>query len=159
MNKANRYRYIDNCQSCVVAHEACLRGLDVTAMEYIAEKGNVAFEVGAHTEIAWINPRNGRKPNLEPQKGGDIARIIDKQTKSKGRYHIGVDYNQFQGHIITAERLENGDLIQYDPYNNKSRDLQEFALGAISVEILKVDKLLFNNDIVGKIVKPYTKGR
>lgn len=156
---ANRYRYVSNCQSCVIAHEAGLRGLDVTAVEYIEKKGHATFELGTNTEIAWINPKNGRKPELTIISGKDIEQKVAKQTKGVGRYHIGVNYNDKYGHIITCERLKNGELSLYDPYNDETPNLRDFLLGVVSAEILKVDKLLFNNDIVSQVITPYKKGR
>ena len=150
-----------NCQSAVVAHEARIRGLNVTAKEYNASEHNVFDELGNDTTIAWINPRNGRKPQftLLKDKGNGLQSILDDNTTAVGRYHIGANYEIMageekiqRGHIITAQRFNDGRILYYDPQVNSFVNVQEFLEQATSVEVLKVDKLLFNVDIVSQVL-------
>ena len=142
--------YQDNCQSCVVVHEARLRGLDITALGYSNKKDSVQFQLGEHFEDAWINPKTGKVPSPTIIKGEDLISKAEKQMKTVGRYHVGINYDVDNGHIITADRLQNGKLIIYDPQNGNFVSLNEFNKAAY-LEILKIDKLLMRREVVTSI--------
>lgn len=147
--KGEEYR--TNCQSCVVVHEARLRGLNITAKGYTDKIGSISYELGEHFEKAWINPKTGKSPQPTTiKKSEDWLQKAEKQMKSNGRYHIGINYENGYGHIIVAEQL-NGQLIYYDPQSNTFEDISNFDVEYL--EILKVDKLLINPQILRKISK------
>ena len=157
---ANVVKDAFNCQSAVVVHEARLRGLNVTAAKYDSAK-SIFKALGENTEIAWINPKNGRKPQLTTinNKGNGLVEQIEKNTNAPGRYHIGANYKikvnetiEEKGHIITAQRFSDGRMYYYDPQVNTFVNIAEFLSDVASVELLKVDKLLFNVDIVSQIL-------
>lgn len=144
--------YKANCQSCVVVHEARLRGLDITALGYSNKKDSVQFQLGEHFEDAWINPKTGKVPSPTIIKGGDLIGKAEKQMKSVGRYHVGINYNAVEGHIITAEKTADGMLYLYDAQSGNFINIDEFR-EAESFEILKVDKFLISKDVLKKISK------
>ena len=76
----------------------------------------------------------------------------EKQMKSVGRYHVGINYNAVEGHIITAEKTADGMLYLYDAQSGNFINIDEFR-EAESFEILKVDKLLISKDILRRISK------
>lgn len=144
--------YKANCQSFVVVHEARLRGLDITALGYSNKKDSVQFQLGEHFEDAWINPKTGKVPSPTIIKGGDLIGKAEKQMKSVGRYHVGINYNAVEGHIITAEKTADGMLYLYDAQSGNFINIDEFR-EAESFEILKVDKFLISKDVLKKISK------
>lgn len=144
--------YQENCQSCVVVHEARLRGLDITALGYSGKKDSVQFQLGEHFEDAWINPKTGKVPSSTKIKGEDLLSKVEKQMKAVGRYHVGINYNEQDGHIITAERTENGKLLLYDAQSGLFWSEKEFKK-AMFIEILKIDKLLINPKMLKGISK------
>ena len=83
---------------------------------------------------------------------------LDNATKEVGRYHLGFGWKgKNSGHIITAERLENGSLKIYDPQSGKSNIwtkeyMSRIGLSKSGIEILRVDNLLVNTDIIDGVV-------
>lgn len=145
--------YEENCQCCVAVHEARLRGLNLTAVAYNTDTSSVQWQLGEHFEDIWINPKTKKKPIAQIIKGaGDnaILRSLEKQMSSTGRYHIGVNFMNGRGHMITAERLKSGKIIYYDARSGEFLNIKEYA-ALESVELLKVDKLLFNKSALQAI--------
>lgn len=145
--------YEENCQCCVAIHEARLRGLNLTAVAYNADTSSVQWQLGEHFEDIWINPRTKKKPIVQKIKGSDdnaILQNLEKQMQSSGRYHIGVNFIDGRGHVITAERLKSGKVIYYDAQSGEFLNIREYA-ALESVELLKVDKLLFNKSMLQAI--------
>ena len=145
--------YSENCQCCVAVHEARLRGLNVTAVAYSADRSSVQWRLGEHFEDIWVNPKTKRVPVVQKITGkGDEAILhnLEKQMQSSGRYHIGVNFLNGSGHIITAERLKSGKVIYYDAQSGEFLNIREYA-ALESIELLKVDKLLFNKDLLQEI--------
>lgn len=143
-SKGGAYR--ENCQSCVVVHEARLRGLDITALPYDGTDGSVSRELGDNWERAWICPKTGKAPQLTLIHGDTDAELfskLDKQTQAVGRYDIGINYLDKTGHVITAERLPNGEIHFYDAQSGEFLNIRELA-AIDDFELLKIDKLLIN---------------
>ena len=148
-HKGNEYK--ENCQSCVVVHEARLRGLNITAKGYSETKGSASYELGEHFENAWINPKTGKVPQPTIIKyGEDWLQKAENQMKANGRYHIGINTKEGNGHVIAAERINNR-MIYYDPQLNTFINIRECNISYL--EILKVDRLLLNSSIVSFISK------
>ena len=149
--------FTENCQMTAPIHEARLRGLNVTALGYDKSKDSVPYMLGEHWERIWINPKTGKTPELTNLKGDNFDKLIGKvneATKSKGRYHIGINMPHNSGHIVTAERLDSGKLVFYDPQNGVPFRLEEYAERSVeSFEVLKVDKLLLRKDLFTKIAR------
>lgn len=88
-------------------------------------------------------------------KGGDLIGKAEKQMKSVGRYHFGINYNAIEGHIITAEKTTDGMLYLYNAQSGNFINIDEFR-EAESFEILKIDKLLINKDILKKFQRLFS---
>lgn len=142
--------YQENCQSCVVVHEARLRGLDITALGYSNKKDSVQFQLGEHIEYAWISPKTGKDPIPTIIKGDDLLRKAVKQMQAVGRYHVGINYNDKIGHVITIERTAKNDLLLYDPQSGDFLNLNQI-INSKSLEILRVDKLVFKKGVLNAI--------
>lgn len=145
--------YEENCQCCVAVHEARLRGLNLTAVAYNADTSSIQWQLGERFEDIWINPKTKKTPVVQKIKGGDdnaILQSLEKQMQATGRYHIGVNFKDGRGHVITAERLNSGKVIYYDAQSGEFLNIREYA-ALESVELLKVDKLLFNKSMLRAI--------
>lgn len=142
--------YQENCQSCVIVHEARLRGLDITALGYSNKKDSVQFQLGEHIEYAWISPKTGKEPIPTIIKGDDLLRKAVKQMQAVGRYHVGINYNDKIGHVITIERTAKNDLLLYDPQSGDFLNLNQI-INSKSLEILRVDKLVFKKGVLNAI--------
>lgn len=165
-----------NCQSCVIAYEARLRGYDVEAMSYTGNQ--TAEELSLNTRIAWVDPETGDTPDYEPW---DYGKIYDKRSygdylestvKTGGRYTLEFYWKNAQGgHIITAERDEDGKLRLYDPQTGKTytKDYEKEALlgrmrfstsygRATTPLLLRVDTLSFREEVVNNVVKEERAG-
>lgn len=147
--------YNDNCQTCVVVHEARLRGLDIIARGYSADTTSTAYKLGEDTGMAWTTASGKAvKPTTITAKGGtDIYALLSKATNQRGRYHIGINFDRGKrGHIITAERKGAGEIYYYDPQDGAFVNIKEYS-GVESFEVLRVDKLLLRRDIVKAIAR------
>jgi hypothetical protein len=155
VNYSKGLEYKENCQCCVVTHEARLRGLNITSVGYSYNRASMSWKLGERFEMAWINPKTNNIPVVQVVKGNnDNATLLalEKQMQAVGRYHIGVNFKNGSGHIITAERLKNGNLIYYDAQNGEFLNIKDYA-ALDYLEVLKVDKLLINKDVLMDIVE------
>lgn len=143
----------NNCQSCVIAHEARLRGLNVTAVKYDNTPTSPTFRIGERFQDAFISPRNGKTVEPTIIKNNNSSQIIsklEKQITPPGRYIIG--YNpKGTGHVIIAERFDSGDVTYYCPQKNDLLNINAYN-DAEYFEVLKIDGLLFNKKIVTQLI-------
>ena len=164
--------YQKNCQSCVVANELRRRGFDVTAQENIQKKGNVPYELSQKTENAWFD-QSGNMPKKQKAGGqfydanqlrnrtktiAEMSKELYDLTKDTGRYHIDFFWNKANGgggHIITLERLPDGNVQIYDPQNGKIENWYKFASDinkGRGINVLRVDNLFVNASIIDGII-------
>lgn len=139
----------ENCQMSVIVHEARLRGLDVTAVGYSNDVRSVSYMLGERFQDIWVNPKNRKTPMPTELRDVSFSGMMGKlysATKTTGRYHIGINM-QDGGHVITAERLTNGNLIFYDAQNGAFLNIEEYSSRKVEyLEVIKVDKLLIRAD-------------
>ena len=125
--------YTTNCQTCVIANELRRRGFDVSAQENTG-KGSAPYDLSFKTEKAWLD-KDGNTPRKQKAGGyfydaslsknrmktvQEMTRDMNDLTKAEGRYHIEYFQNREYGgggHIVTLERMPNGDMRIYDPQN------------------------------------------
>ena len=156
--------YSVNCQTCVVAYELRLRGFDVSALPNTA--GSALSRLSKATHTAWQNITREDIPVIARttlDRYGHIkqpplkwAKVSAAMTET-GRYHIAWRWKRKRsGHIITAERLPDGNLRFYDPQNGMSGALDLYKKDiAGNVRIYRVDNLAPNANIVKDVL---TKG-
>ncbi len=177
-NYAEDVQYRVNCQSAVVANELRRRGWDVEAFGNTKLKNTTPYAISKRTECAWLD-KNGNIPSptiikrIEKSreryvdKNGYVRNKIvlesDKELiqrfyeaiPDEGRYHICWTWKKKKtGHILTAERLSDGNIRFYDPQNGK---ITSIKLNDIDLQrgfkILRVDNLQPNVDVVRGVVK------
>lgn len=161
-----------NCQSCVVAFEARLRGYDIEVMPY--SKHSVMKELAEHPEKAWIDPKTGANPLPQTLFGYNtpkrVMKYLEDNVKEGERYTLRYDTREsggYCGHIVWMDRTESGMRI-YDPQSGtiyEDRDYRDFIRTHIQykstsygmkiehpIDVLRVDDLEFNTEIVDQIV-------
>lgn len=163
--------YFTNCQSCVVAFEARMRGYDVEAMPY--GKHGIAKEVARETWVAWRDPATGEVPAPNTLNGMNtpnrLMSYLEENIKEGERYTFNYDVrNGDWRHIIFLDRTPEG-MRLYDPqsgeqftgveYRNYLRQKikykgTEYGMKVeYPVDLLRVDNLDFNLPVVNQIVK------
>ena len=164
--------YRINCQSCVVSNEARRRGYNVETLSNT--KGSTLEMLSRATNKAWIDPQTGKYPAYIFDDAITTAKkfepFLDKTIEEGNRYTLQFTWKGrgHSGHIICADRMENGVLRLYDPQIGKaytgteiSQYLTRFkyqtSLGGTKIstppKILRVDDKEFNMDVVEKIMK------
>lgn len=119
--------YRINCQSCVVAYEARLRGYDVEAVartKKIPEQENLARKC----ESAWIDPATGEAPKVltnDPKirTAKQAQKWLEQNVEPGGRYEFSHGWkgtNGRNGHIVTVSRDSSGSLRIFDPQSGKT---------------------------------------
>ena len=156
-----------NCQTCVVAFEARLRGYDIEAGPF--EMDSNAAALSSETYLAWLTPE-GEHPNyimnLEANSTDAAYNFISDTVKPGERYTLqGIWKGDWGcGHIISVFREESGNLVFYDPqineiYNKKffkeeflSR-MQKGNTEETAIKLLRVDNLDIDIDFIDPIVR------
>ena len=108
-----------NCQSCVVAYEARIRGYNVMAK---ANHNNpVAMQVARKTNLAWLDATTRQNlPYITDTNKVYTAKTylkwLHEHLEEGARYTLefGWKGRSRMGHIISA-KIENGKIIFYDP--------------------------------------------
>ena len=177
--KANpRYRsrtatadgYATNCQTTVVAHEARLRGYDISAVPNTPR--STASKLAKDTTSIWTTPdgKQPRKTFINSKNFDEFQIDMINRLKPGERYHISFGWKgQRMGHIITIEStMSDAGFKIYDPQSNheisETAKLQNYfkRVNLRSVGLLRVDDLLFHEPMLNKILVPYeplTEGR
>jgi len=145
--ESNGYRV--NCQSCVVAYEARLRGYDVQAKA--KTPNNAAARTLSHTtNLAWIDPATGRPPDImRNEKANTPKRFkewMDETIQPSERYTFehGWKGRGNSGHIISVDKDSSGALRFYDPQSGKTMQ------GADIDNYLSRTKLVYSPRIMGQ---------
>lgn len=126
--------YLINCQSCVVAFEARIRGYDVQALPNY--KNDTARALSRQTNLAWTDIKTGKPPDYifddkTTYNSKTYKSYLNKVIEKGRRYTIEFDLKGRgvrNGHIICIDRTESGTLRMYDPQNGKQyidRDIAE----------------------------------
>lgn len=164
-----------NCQTCVVAFEARLRGYDVTAKPMITKEQR---ELARNSAIAWIDPLTGSAPKEIRAEGINNAKAcktwLEENVQAGARYTLANAWKgKNYGHIISVDRDGEGAMRLYDPqsgkvYQGKAIDSyiekfkhyitvrDYFGRGSTKfslTRLMRVDNLEFNPDIVDHILE------
>lgn len=162
-------RYQMNCQTCVVALEARLRGYDVVAKPYnpLSKQLLVASKI----KSPWIDLATGKAPEYianDALKDFDgFMSWLGETVKPGERYNLNYGMKGAKSrHVVTLCREKGGKLVIYDPQRDKlypeevfSERFSDLSYGASESEaqggpeILRVDNLAFNTDIVDSILE------
>ena len=118
--------YGRNCQSCVVAYEARLRGYDVEAQPKTGHN-TIQNSLSRDQKIAWMDPNTGEAakeitnpPNINRQT--QVKKWLNDNMEEGGRYvfsHGWKGTDGYTGHIICAKK-EGGQIKLFDPQSGKN---------------------------------------
>lgn len=157
-NYAKARRFLDNCQTCVVAYEMRRRGLDVQARGSGDSPHQSDLEEG--TQFAW---KDATKKKLKSSGKRGHLKALDDATREKGRYFVEVKWD-FGAHVFCAERTQNGALKLYDPQNASVGDSSSGIFGdrgnyfdriaKNGISVMKVDGLEADARVVSSILRP-----
>ena len=159
--------YMNNCQTCVVAFEARLRGYNVEAKPKSKPTNktdasmyayNTMVDLSYDTTLAW--DKEQRLDIVKYEKGRTNAYNWMNRTIKKGeRYHLYYYHKGLSGgHIVTAFKDDDGEPVIYDPQSGESTKgkadiIDYFAYKTTHATMYRVDNLKFNFDVMNKIVK------
>ena len=106
--------YSINCQTCVVAFEARLRGYDVEATQNTSGSANETLS--RKTNLVWIDPATGDHPeyirNQQATTPKKCLAWLDATIQQGQRYTIQYHNkgSRHGGHIVNIDRNESGQL-------------------------------------------------
>lgn len=119
-------QFNNNCQSCVVAYEARLRGYDVEAQPR-SNSNEVQNNLARNQEYAWVDPATGlspvslkNEPNIRTSK--QAHKWLDQNVEEGGRYEFSHGWkgtNGRYGHVVSVSKDSKGALSIFDPQNGK----------------------------------------
>lgn len=118
--------YNTNCQSCVVAYEARLRGYDVQTKSY--NNNPAAQHLARATADAWIDPATGKTATMLRNDPSTVRTVKQTrqwmedtiQTGERYTFRHGWKGRSRTGHIISADKDSSGALRLYDPQTGKT---------------------------------------
>lgn len=124
---AENRQYRINCQSCVVAYEARLRGYDVEATGR-NKKNPIQEKLSTNCESAWIDPATGKSPkpltnDPKIRTAKQATKWLEENVEAGGRYtfaHGWKGTNGRNGHIVSVFRDKSGSLTIFDPQDGKT---------------------------------------
>lgn len=144
----------ENCQSVVVAFEARRRGLDCYAMPYDHRRSSASYALGERFQDAWINPNTGKIIEPTILRGASDKEIIlklKKQTNTPGRYILGMNDKNGNGHLISIERIDSGALLIRDEQRGNFWD--DSSLENIDfLELIRIDRATFNVQLIKSVL-------
>ena len=140
-----------NCQRCVVAHEARMRGYDVIA------RPSWGFDDPMRINEGWLSTFDYSTSEIRKCKGNDIEEVINSAKeliKSFGegsRAVVMFDWNNNRfsgGHVIVSACFVDGAVNFGDPQDGSRAAANKLKLAKLnSVYVLRIDNLKFT-DIV-----------
>lgn len=154
---ASLFGYRTNCQTCVVAFEARLRGYDVRALPN--NRNGYIKDLSYQTNLAWRDQYGNHPDYIHIPSGVNKMGYIDNTIREGNRYTIEWNWSSgTSGHIINVSK-ENGKLKFYDPQDGSIMDADKFKSSVYpsirrgSIAIMRVDNLEFDGEYVDKILK------
>lgn len=165
--KTREFKYLNNCQVCVLAYEMRRRGYDVEAAPYSSNEKSVTYRLSLEpsgafyskrdssgkiiSEVSTVMLSSGRgRSSFSKRTWASFKENLKYITKNDGRYFLSVRWRKGNcGHVIVAERTE-GVLTLFDPQRGSNVDIEEYAdkIDARIFRIARVDNLELNPDII-----------
>ena len=155
-----------NCQTCVLAYEARLRGFDVTAKG--KEEGNISHAVSrGRVRDCFFDPKTGLPPQ-QKQYSGTVAGNIKKLTADIGPNERGLlrfKWKDGGGHVVNVDKTPNGELRIIDAQSGKMYTgdrLKGWLKGAHSKGLyaplyVRTDNMYLNTELGGMILNDARK--
>lgn len=160
---SNNMGYKSNCQTCIAAFEARLRGYKIEALPY-NPRNIYMTALGYNPALAYIDTKGNKTPDMLD---GGVKRPRDCENWLKTRIKRGERYSFIykpigsgSAHIVEVSKNLMGDLKFYDPQNGKTYNKQllkdiayrEHEMG-FSPLIFRVDDKELNTEFLNKMYK------
>lgn len=154
--------YLINCQLCVAAFEARLRGYNIKAKPFDS-KNPYMLQLGYEPNLAYIDKKTGKSPEFIPTNANNVEECeqwLKDNIKRNERYAIGYQKIETGGfHIIEVRKKINGDLEFYDPNSGEffgKEKLKEMNFNSkknLSPEVFRTDDKELNTELLNNIFK------
>ncbi len=159
-------KFEDNCQACIAAFEARIKGFRVRAKGY--DENNIHFtRLAMNPTRAFIDPSTRHHPDwLETKTFADWkdCLLFVKETINRGeRYAMRFNWKEKkEGHIISVFRTKKGKLIFYDPQTGAIFDKEDYdeLLKQISFDnkyhqpqFFRIDNLQFDENVLQSVLE------
>jgi hypothetical protein len=165
-NFSNGGGYWINCQTCVVAYEARLRGYDVQAKPKTTKEQN---SLAYNSRLAWIDPKTGNNPKFITDKSVKNAKScrawMEKTVQSGERYTFEFPWSgRRSGHIVSLDKNSKGVLRLYDPQSGKilhgdqidtylKRGIKFQTYGVPQCKLMRVDNMRIDSKMANAIME------
>lgn len=159
---AERKKYTNNCQRCVIAYEMRRRGYDVEAAEWQNDGlgigyRNLSKSFSDFKEENVHHYNNDKYGNKFSSRGALIRQMAkDMLEEPEGaRFILNWDWKCFDaGHTVNAEK-RNGTIEIYDAQNGKKYSIKDLIdrkdLRATTLEWIRTDNLLLSSNLEGVV--------
>ena len=149
----NLFGYTTNCQTCVVALEARMRGFDVRALPN--NRNPYIRDLSHRTNLAYVDA-NGKNPSyITPKRGERKMSFIERAVGDNGRYTLEFrhKYGYGDGHIVSVFK-EKGSIKIYDPQSGEIiKNPKDYLSSKSNLKLLRVDNVDFDPTYVDYILK------
>jgi hypothetical protein len=159
--KKGLFGYSTNCQACVVAFEARMRGYDVQALPN--NRNGYIRDLSYSTNLAYRDQYGNHPDYIRIPSGVRRTSYLNQTVREGNRYSIEWAWTSGNvGHIINVTK-ENGALKFYDPQTGKVMSESDFnsrispSIRAGSVKLMRVDNLEFDSEFIDKVLKGASK--
>lgn len=153
-----------NCQSCVIAFEARLRGFDVSAKPNYKIANSSAMKLAKDQSLAWKHNITGLHPifKYSTKQGYDLYNWLNQNVKDNQRFVFNYKYTnnagRTTGHIISLDKTHNGKLRFYDPQTGDlylGSDVRRLlkTKNILKSGLLRVDNCTFNKQLVEDVLE------
>jgi len=153
--------YSENCQSCVLAFIARLRGYDVKAKRFLGEK-TVSGELANNERKGYIIDEKGRHPDFVKYNGDKrvtkAREFLEATIHNDEMYCLRIKWKRGMGrHVVIAGR-KDGVLYIYDPQSNemyKRSEITYLLYGTICkrMKIFRIDNAALNPYFFNRVLE------
>lgn len=147
--------YRTNCQTCVPVFIARLQGYDVRALPNLDNREIAALS--RNTRLAYKTKDGGLPEYIHKPRGEKNLSFLDKNIKQGEIYSIEFGWKgRSTGHVLTAQRGEDGKVRLYDPqinqvYDNKT--VSAYLSRTENVRLMNLTNVTINEEYCDKIMK------
>lgn len=138
--------YKTNCQTCVATYYARRMGYDVRALPNLDNKA--VFELSHQTSLAYVDENGNHPKKVSIDRKDEIGQNL--AAGEIGAVQWGWRGKR-SGHIIIAEKIEDGSVRLYDPQVN--RIYEDLPYGATRIEFTKLSGYAIDESFADKIMK------
>ena len=153
--------YSRNCQTCVATYYARRLGYNVRALPFEQSNEGMA-ELAYSPELMYIDSNGDHPRYSSPNFFESTTDFLSRSVKNGEICTIQyVRVGRNSGHIVIAEKDDNGTLKIYDPQNNTvflGNEIASMFRATYHIALLKLSGCDLNIALANKIMEPATGG-